>query len=226
VDGAGIFVRGGRLGHMTYGVYSQGDVGGTGAKYFVEPHPSDPARVIKYVALEGPEAGTYFRGRGRFVGGTARIAVPDSFRFVTDTEGITVQVTPIGKPAAVAVVSADLTETVVEATMDVEFSFLVQGVRKAFKEFDAIVEGTEFAPEHAGDTIPAYLTQEARRRLVANGTYNPDGTVNMTTAERVGWAQAWRDRDEAARTAAEAAVEAARSDPQISGSHSSASSRR
>ncbi len=216
-SGTGGFLRGGRLGYSTYGVYSQGDMGGTGAKYFVEPHPEDPARVIKYVALEGPEAGTYFRGRGRFVDGSARITVPDSFRFVTDTEGITVQVTPIGRPAAVAVVSADLQEIVVEATKDVEFSYLVQGFRRAFKNFDAIVEGTEFAPESPDGTIPAYLTQEARQRLVANGTYNPDGTVNMKTAERIGWAQAWRDHAEAARRAAEAAVEAAKSDPQISG---------
>ncbi len=226
VDAGGAFLHGGQLGSFSYGVYSLGDFGGTGAKYFVEPHPEDPTRIIKYVALEGPEAGTYFRGRGRFGDGSARIAVPDSFRFVTDTEGITVQVTPIGKPAAVAVVSADLTEIVVEATKDVEFAFLVQGVRKAFKDFDAIVEGTEFVPERASDTIPAYLTEEARRRLVENGTYNPDGTVNMTTAERVGWAKAWRERDEKARIAAEAAAEASKNDPQISGSHSTASSRR
>ncbi|MBK9965300.1 MAG: hypothetical protein IPP07_10540 [Holophagales bacterium] len=210
----------GRLGYLTYGVFSEGDMGGTGAKYFVEPHPEEPTQVIRYVALEGPESGTYFRGRSRFVNGSARIAVPDSFRFVTDPEGITVQVTPIGRQATFAVTSIDLKEIVVEASKDVEFSFLVQGVRKAFKGFEPIGEGMEFVPEGPRSTMPASLTQEARRRLVANGTYNPDGTVNLTTAERAGWAQAWRERDEAALEAAAAAAEAAKADPQISGSRS------
>jgi hypothetical protein len=44
-----------------------------------------------------------------------------------------------------------------------------------------------------------FLTQEARRRLIANGTFNADGTVNMETAERLGWAKAWRERGAAAR---------------------------
>jgi len=44
--------------------------------------------------------------------------------------------------------------------------------------------------------MPPYLTDEARRRLVANGTYNPDGTVNMETAERIGWTRIWKEREE------------------------------
>ena len=59
--------------------------------------------VIRYVALEGPESGTYFRGRGKIVRGVAEIAVPDSFRMVTDAEGLSIQVTPIGEMATVAV---------------------------------------------------------------------------------------------------------------------------
>jgi hypothetical protein len=51
-----------------------------------------------------------------------------------------------------------------------------------------------------------------KARLIANGTYNPDGTINMTTAERVGWAQKWREQEEqdravAAARAAERAAE-------------------
>ena len=46
----------------SYGVYSSGNFGGSGAKYFVEPHPTDPEKEIRFVSLEGPESGTYFRG--------------------------------------------------------------------------------------------------------------------------------------------------------------------
>jgi hypothetical protein len=57
-------------------------------------------------------------------------------------------------------------------------------------------------PHSPGETLPAYLTDEAKKRLIANGTYNPDGTVNMNTAERLGWAERWRkDAAAAAPTA-------------------------
>lgn len=194
-DGGGTLQGSGRLGYSTYGVYSFGNTGATGTKSFVEPHPTDPTKVIKYVSLEGPEAGTYFRGRGRFVGGTARIEVPESFRMVSDTEGLTVQITPIGRFAQVMVSRMDLDAIEVESTKDVEFSYLVQGVRKAYREFQPIVDGTEYRPEHPSETLPAYLSEDVKQRLVANGTYNADGTVNMTTAERVGWAKIWRDQE-------------------------------
>jgi hypothetical protein len=57
-------------------------------------------------------------------------------------------------------------------------------------------------PESADQKVPAYLTDEAKRRLIANGTYNADGTVNRTTAERLGWTKIWADRAAAAREAA------------------------
>jgi hypothetical protein len=72
----------------------------------------------------------------------------------------------------------------------------VNGVRRAFKDHQAIAEGSEFMPRSAAETMPAYLTGETRRRLIANGTYNPDGTVNMETAERLGWTRAWKERED------------------------------
>src|SRR5206468_8976782 len=110
------------------------------------------------------------------------------------------------------VASKDLRRIVVRSQRDLEFDYLIQGVRRAFKDFEPVREGSEFAPRSARDRMPAYLTEEARRRLVANGTYNADGTVNMQTAERLGWAKVWRDREEQAKAAAaaNAAAHAAR----------------
>ena len=53
--------------------------------------------------------------------------------------------------------------------------------------------------------MPGYLTEEARQRLINNGTYNPDGTVNLETAERAGWTRIWREREEQVKAAAERA---------------------
>jgi hypothetical protein len=177
---------------LVYGVFANGNLGATGTKPFVEPHPTDASKVIRYVALEGPEAGTYFRGRGRFHDGQAVIDVPDSFRMVTDTEGLTVQITPIGAELTTAnVVSASLDQIAVRSNHDVEFFYLVQGVRKAYKDWQPIAEGAEFVPNSPTDRIPAYLSEEAKRRLIQNGTYNADGSVNMATAAREGWTKAW-----------------------------------
>jgi hypothetical protein len=190
----------GVLGANTYGVYSFGNLGASGTKSFVEPHPEDPNLVIKYVALEGNEAGTYFRGRARTSGRYAVIDVPHDFRIVTDEEGISVQVTAIGDIAQFAVVEFGLDRIVIKSNRETEFFYTVNGVRRAYRNFNPIQRGDlEFIPRGPDERMPEHLSEEAKRRLIANGTYHPDGTVNMSTAERAGWAAEWRNREVAVR---------------------------
>jgi hypothetical protein len=86
---------------------------------------------------------------------------------------------------------------------------MINGVRRAFKNFEPVQAGFEFMPRSPSDRMPLYLTEEAKARLISNGTYNPDGTVNMTTAERVGFTKVWADRKAAAeKNAAEKNVKA------------------
>lgn len=200
----------------SYGVYSFNDLGVVGTKSFVEPHPTDPARQIVFVAMEGPEAGTYFRGRGRFIGKSAVIAVPEEFRLVTEEEGLTVQITPIGRIAGFAVVSMGLDRIVAESTQDVEFSYLVQGVRKNYKGHEPIQKNTLFVPmgfDARMESYPAHIQQ----RLVDLGIYNADGTVNLATSERMGWAQTWREEAAAAKAAAAARAAARAAEDRSSG---------
>jgi hypothetical protein len=177
----------GYLGGPGYGVYSHGAFLGDGAKYFVEPHPTDPTKEIRYVCLEGPEAGTYFRGTARIRGGVATIEVPEDFRIVTSESGLTVQVTPNGDLAMLACVSKDLNRIVVKGSADVEFDYMVNGVRRAFADHQPIVENQMFVPRSKDDTFAKALPAESVRRLVANGTLNEDGTVNEETAHRLRW---------------------------------------
>jgi len=211
VDNLGNYQTAGILGFSsTFGVWAVGNVGATGAKPFIEPHPTDATKEIAYVALEGPEAGTYFRGRARIHNGASFIEVPESFRLVSDEEGLTVQITPIGLVANVAVVSADLNTIAVRSSAkDLEFYYVVNGVRKAFKDWEVITENQHYVPRGPEAKMPGAFSPEQRRRLIATGIYNEDGTVNLETAERLGWAKAWRDRDEQAKAAA-AAYRAAR----------------
>jgi hypothetical protein len=210
-DGAGSTLAWGALGvNDALGIAFANGIAGTGTKSFVEPHPADASKAIRYVSLEGNEAGTYFRGRGRFERGLARIAVPEDFRIVTDPDGLTVQITPIGEMASYAVVKAGLDEIVVKASRNVEFFYAVNGVRRAYKGWQPIVSSEEFfMPESADQKLPAYFGEEERRRLITNGTYRPDGTVNMETAERLGWTRTWERRrtdEEAAAKNAQARV--------------------
>ncbi len=177
----------GYLGGPGYGVFSHGAFLGDGAKYFVEPHPTDPTKEIRYVCLEGPEAGTYFRGTARIVGGFATIEVPEDFRMVTSASGLTIQALPSGDLAVLACVSKDLNRIVIKGSADVEFDYMVNGVRKAFADHQPIVENQMFVPRSKDDTFAKGLPAESVRRLKANGTLNEDGTINEETAHRLGW---------------------------------------
>ncbi len=182
-----------------YGLYAGGDIGASGTKFFVEPHPTDASKVIRYVSLEGREPGTFFRGRGTFENGVATIEVPEDFRMVTDAEGLGIQVTPIGEFANVAVVRMALDEIVVKGSRDVEFFYTVNGVRRTQKDLKPIGPGNEFAPRSADARMPAYLTNGQKALLISNGTYREDGTVNMETAERLGWTKMWAKREARAK---------------------------
>jgi hypothetical protein len=196
VNGSGQTVAEGRLGYWSgvnfYGVFAAtGDFGGTGLKYFVVPHPTDPGTIIRYISLEGPEAGTYFRGRARLEDREVVIEVPESFRLVTEEEGLSIQVTPVGAPASLWVKQIGLDRIVVRGPKDAEFFYIVNGVRKGYGSFEPISRSSEFVPASPSSHLPEGLSAETKRRLIANGTYNLDGTVNMDTADRMGWTRVW-----------------------------------
>jgi hypothetical protein len=199
-------VAAGYLGYMTgsssYGVYSAGNIAATGTKSFLEPHPTDASKEIRYVSLEGPEAGTYFRGSGHTVNGTATIEVPDSFRLVTAEAGLTVVVTPVGELAQVAAISKSLDKIVVQSSKDVAFDYMVNGVRKAFQDFQAIAPNDDFVPTGPTDHRFFALPAESQRRLVATGIYLPDGSVNLAKAHEMGWDRNWEPAQEANGSAA------------------------
>lgn len=113
-----------------------------GTKRFVEPHPDDPDREIVFVALEGPEAGTYCRGTARIAGARTRVALPDSFAAVTSDAGLTAQVTALGRGRGLFVESRTRRELVVGcdegAACPKSFDWIVNGVRRGYEALQAI----------------------------------------------------------------------------------------
>ena len=164
-----------------------GDLNVAGSKNFVAPHPSDPSKEIAFAALEGPESGTYFRGTARLVGGYAEVDVPEAFRLVTSDRGLTAIATPSGAVATIACVSKDLEKVVFRGSADVEFDYVVYGVRAGWEDVDPIRPNRSFVPRRAADSRLAQLPAEAVRRLKASGILKDDGTVNEETARRMGW---------------------------------------
>ncbi|MCE9593160.1 MAG: FG-GAP-like repeat-containing protein [Planctomycetes bacterium] len=186
LTGTNYGVRGTTNSSSGFGVFSSGDFGGTGAKYFIQPHPTDAAKEIRFACLEGNESGTYFRGTAHVHGGRAAIVVPDDFRMVTEPEGLTVQLTASG-PTRVWVESKSLTGIVVGSDQDLDVDYLVQGVRRGFSKLETIRDNEAFVPEVRGVPYGTQYPIELRRILVDNGILNADFTPNEATALRLGW---------------------------------------
>jgi len=109
-----------------------------GTKNFAVVDPIDSKKAIYFAALEGPEAGTYFRGTAKTVDGKAVIKLPDYFAKMTECENMTVQLTPNGQWGQVYVAEktpGQLVVKVADGAKDVEFDYLVQGVRKGYANF-------------------------------------------------------------------------------------------
>jgi hypothetical protein len=109
-----------------------------GVKNFAVVDPADERRAIYYAALEGPEAGTYHRGTAKTVDGEAVIELPGHFSRVTERDRMTVQLTPNGGWGQLYVVSKTperLVVRVAPGTSDLEFDYLVQGVRAGYLDF-------------------------------------------------------------------------------------------
>ena len=179
-----------------YGVFSYGNLGASGIKAFVEPHPTDAAKEIRYAAVEGREANTFFRGGARIVAGRATVEVPEDFRIVTDADSLTVVATPIGDLAIIACVSKSLDAIEFRGSADIDFDYEVIGVRKAAKDFQPISENHDFVPDSPDvSKFVQSLPAESVARMVGNGTLNADHTLNMQTVHRLGWDQrpGWTD---------------------------------
>ncbi len=137
-----------------------GDLDVSGSKNFVQEDPDNPDQVIVYAALEGPEVGTYIRGTATLVNGEAVIYLPDHFSKVTETEGLTVQLTPVGTWLELYVVEKSPEKIVVREAQgrDGQFDYFVQGIRKGYANFQVIRPKDTTAtlkPQMSSELLPA-----------------------------------------------------------------------
>jgi hypothetical protein len=76
-------------------VAATGDVTAGGAKKFNIAHPTRPGRRLVHAAVEGPEAGVYYRGEARLTRGRAVVELPEYFEALARPDGRTVHLTNV-----------------------------------------------------------------------------------------------------------------------------------
>ncbi|UCF35191.1 MAG: hypothetical protein JSV78_07775 [Phycisphaerales bacterium] len=113
--------------------------------YFVQNHPEDPGAVVVYAAPEGNEVATYTRGTARLVNGRARVPLGETFKWVTNPDiGLTAHLTLRGDAPGLYVESLTTAELVVRevggGTSDVDFDYIVYGLRIGFEEVGIVQE--------------------------------------------------------------------------------------
>jgi hypothetical protein len=130
-----------RNGGVNYGILSNG------TKSFVQQHPTDASKSIIYAALEGGEAGTYYRGTAQLMNGAALVALPEHFSLGTEKEGLTVQVTPRGDCRGLYVAEVTTTYIVVRELQggksNARFDFFINGVRTGYTGFQVVVDNAQ-----------------------------------------------------------------------------------
>lgn len=177
----------------TFGVFTTGDtlIGGnltvTGAtKSFAQPHPTDASKQVRYISVEAPTSEVFFRGTAQISHGVTRIAVPESFKVVANSDTYATIVTPVGGMATVAVMSEDENGIVVQASRDVKVHYVVHALRAGFENAQAIEPNTLFQPG-LGLKYLSGLPEHSRFLMMKNGTLKEDGTVNLEKARELGW---------------------------------------
>ncbi len=130
-----------RSGGTNYGILSNG------TKAFIQEHPTDPSQSIVYAALEGGEAGTYYRGSAQLQNGSATVSLPEHFSLVTEEQGLTVQVTPREDCNGLYVAELTTGYIVVQELMggssNAAFDFFINGVRLGYADFQVQVGAAE-----------------------------------------------------------------------------------
>ncbi len=132
------------VGFSTYKIW------GTGNVSFVQNHPEDEDHVIVYSAPEGDEVATYTRGSARLVNGEARIPLGETFKWVTNPDiGLTSHLTLKNGWSILYQSSLTTSELVVKSAPgypdDVEFNYIVYGLRIGFEDVTVVQKKIEEA---------------------------------------------------------------------------------
>ena len=141
----------------------QGNINVQSWKGFDIQHPSKKNHRLRYVCLEGPEAGVYARGR---ITNTNMIHLPDYWRDLVDAETISVHLTPIGVNQGLCVQEIKWGTQILiksENGTAIDCFYSVYGARK---------DGEPLIPEYEGES-PADYPGDSAQFSIAGYDYGP-----------------------------------------------------
>ena len=123
----------------------RGSINVQGWKGFDIKHPTKENHRLRYVCLEGPEGGVYYRG---ILKDSEFIELPDYWKDLVDTKTITVHLTPIGTYQYLYYTVAKNRIIVKNhSNLPTHCSYIVYGERK---------DGERLIPEYEGNTPEDY----------------------------------------------------------------------
>lgn len=130
-----------------------------GVKPFFMEHPTQPDKNIWYCAIEGPEAGAYFRGTGQVVNGEGTVTFPDHFSTVINPETMTITLTPLSAESkGMAVIRKEkdgfVVKELLQGTGNYAFDWEVKAVRKGYEDWRVVRDKNE--------DLPARLSEPAK----------------------------------------------------------------
>ncbi|UCB52185.1 MAG: hypothetical protein JSV10_09395 [Candidatus Zixiibacteriota bacterium] len=137
-------------GNFCHAGYSSYKTYGVGSNDFVQNHPYSKDQVITYAGLEGDEVATYTRGHARLTNGQALVKLGETLKWVTNPDiGLTAHITPRGECEGLYVASLTTSEMLVKemrgGNSNIEFDYLVCGLRIGFEEASVVQEKKEEA---------------------------------------------------------------------------------
>ena len=133
-----------RVNGTTYSTF-RGSINVQGWKGFDIKHPTKENHRLRYVCLEGPEGGVYYRG---ILKDSEFIELPDYWKDLVDTKTITVHLTPIGTYQYLYYTVAKNRIIVKNhSNLPTHCSYIVYGERK---------DGERLIPEYKGNSPEDY----------------------------------------------------------------------
>lgn len=105
-------------------------------KSFSIKHPLKPGFRLVYGVVEGPEHSVYIRGNS-----TGVIHLPEDWKWLVDSDTITVQLTPTGKAQSLYVDSICDDRIIVKSrAKNISFYYYVQATRKDIPKIQTLKE--------------------------------------------------------------------------------------
>lgn len=154
-------------GNVQAGIFGNAIIATT--KSFIAPDPQRADRLIRYISLEGPEAGMYTRGTAELHSGAATIELPEHFAALANGETVTVSLTPRSADSlGLAAVEVGARQIVVRelhrGTGSYKFDYTVTAIRKGFENHEVYMPREALAVQGpAGDPIAAPAGTELLR---------------------------------------------------------------